>query len=331
MSIMSENSGVRGPIDVSGGARSAIDHHKLSMVLGGIGVVGILAAFIWWLTFYLDVGKGTDFGPGDAVQCLFVTVGQCVVVKRIAGAYGSIAYEPILLWVSAALLLVAWRIRSSISGGASPLEASEKSSKALLSYSHPQFLKAPQDLAAGLFLIALAFFALWLGSSLNPGTLRQMGPGMLPRAVAVLIALTGFGLIAMSFISDGPKIGFVAIRGPLFITLGILCFGLTIRGFQIPLPCSIGVQPYFALPLPWCGVTIPTPALGLLGAGPLAILISGFASKETKWKELVIFAVCMTTFCLLLFKGISLPNSAGGWTTYGLNLPIPLAPWLLGY
>lgn len=177
-------------------------------------------------------------------------------------------------------------------------------------------VKAPQDLAAGLFLIALALFALWLGSSLNPGTLRQMGPGMLPRAVSVLIALTGAGLIASSFISHGPKIGFIAIRGPLFITLGILAFGLTIRGFQIPLPG---------------GASIPTPALGLLGAGPLAIMISGFASAETKWKELAIFAVCMTTFCLLLFKGISLPNGAGGWTTYGLNLPIPLAPWLLGY
>ncbi|MBN9060966.1 MAG: hypothetical protein BGP06_16990 [Rhizobiales bacterium 65-9] len=176
-------------------------------------------------------------------------------------------------------------------------------------------VKAPQDMAAGVFLLALALFALWLGSSLNPGTMRSMGPGMLPRIVSVMMGATGIILVIGSLIWRGPPIDTIAFRGPFFITLGILVFGLTIRGFQIPLPG---------------GGALSTPALGLLGAGPLAILVAGLASPETRWKDLAIFAICMTAFCLALFKGVAIPTSSG-WTTYGLNLPIPLAPWLLGY
>lgn len=164
-------------------------------------------------------------------------------------------------------------------------------------------VKAPQDLAAGLFLIAVALFALWLGSNLNPGTVRQMGPGMLPRAVSVMIGITGLSLVVGSLLWRGPRIGAIPFRGPIFITLAILAFGLTVRGFRIPLPGGAGLT---------------TPALGLLGAGPLAILISGLASEETKWRDLLIFAVVMTTFCWLLFKA-------------ALNLPIPLIPLIFGY
>jgi hypothetical protein len=164
-------------------------------------------------------------------------------------------------------------------------------------------VKAPQDLAAGVFLIALALFALWLASSLNAGTMRAMGPGMLPRAVAVLVGLCGVVLAVGAFVWRGPAIGHIPWRGPVFIALGIGAFGLTIRGYRIPLPGGAGLQ---------------TPALGLVGAGPLAIMIAGLASSETRWFDLVIFTAVMTTFCFLLFK-------------VALKLPIPLAPFLIGY
>ena len=60
------------------------------------------------------------------------------------------------------------------------------------------------------------------------------------------------------------------------------------------------------------------PALGVTGATPLAILISGAASRETRWRDLVVFAIVLTTFCAVLFRFL-------------LGLPLPLAPWLLGY
>jgi putative tricarboxylic transport membrane protein len=58
--------------------------------------------------------------------------------------------------------------------------------------------------------------------------------------------------------------------------------------------------------------------LGLIVAGPLVIVISAFASSEVRWPETLLFGAVMTVFCIGLFK-------------FALGLPIPLAPWLIGY
>jgi putative tricarboxylic transport membrane protein len=58
--------------------------------------------------------------------------------------------------------------------------------------------------------------------------------------------------------------------------------------------------------------------LGLVVAGPLAIAGAAFASSEVRWRETLVFGGLMTVFCIGLFK-------------FALGLPIPLAPWLLGY
>ena len=58
--------------------------------------------------------------------------------------------------------------------------------------------------------------------------------------------------------------------------------------------------------------------LGLVVAGPLAIVIGAFASNEVRWERTLVFGALMTAFCIGLFK-------------FALGLPIPLAPWLIGY
>ncbi len=55
---------------------------------------------------------------------------------------------------------------------------------------------------------------------------------------------------------------------------------------------------------------VPIPG-GLMVAGPLVVLISGFAEPELRWRELIIFMLIMNAFCIGLFR-------------YALNLPIPL-------
>jgi putative tricarboxylic transport membrane protein len=149
-------------------------------------------------------------------------------------------------------------------------------------------LKSSQDTAAGLFLIALALFALWQGADLPAGTLNQMGPGMLPRALAVITGLCGLALLIQSFRTGGAPLDRWALRGPICILGAAVAFGLTVR------------------------------PLGLALAGPIAVIIGGFASHETRLVETAIFGVIMTAFCVGLFK-------------FALGLPIPLAPWLLGY
>jgi hypothetical protein len=158
-------------------------------------------------------------------------------------------------------------------------------------------IRSTQDLAAGIFMIVLGGLALILASDLPMGTLRQLGPGMLPKAFAVICVALGVLQILGSLRYSGESLTAFSWRGVFFV-LGAACvFALTIRGF------SIG--------------PINVPALGMLVSGPLVVLVSGFAATDVRPKELLIFAIAMTLGCALLFK-------------YGLSLPIPLAPWLLG-
>ena len=141
-------------------------------------------------------------------------------------------------------------------------------------------IRAQQDFAAGLFLVAIALFAIWQASDLPLGTLRSMGPGMLPLAVAVMVGLGGVMLMVFSFFEDGPALERFHWRGPFFILGGILLFALTIR------------------------------TAGLIVAGPLAMIFGSMASEEFRWKETVIFAAAMTAVCIALFKfalGLPIP------------------------
>lgn len=149
-------------------------------------------------------------------------------------------------------------------------------------------IRAPQEFAAGLFLIFVAVIAFWQGADLSLGTMRQLGPGMLPRILTLAIATFGVVMVILSLRHDGQALERWSLRGPLFVLAAVVVFGLTVR------------------------------TLGLAVAGPLVIVIGGFASRETRLVESVIFAIVITAFCLLLFKAI-------------LSLPVPVAPWLLGY
>lgn len=149
-------------------------------------------------------------------------------------------------------------------------------------------IRGPQEFAAGVFLIALAIIAFWQAADLSLGTMRQLGPGMLPRVLIICTGLCGLVLLILSFLHDGSPLERWGLRGPLFVLGAVVLFGLTIR------------------------------PLGLAVAGPLVIIVGSFASHESRLIESVIFGVVMTGFCLLLFKVL-------------LTLPIPVAPWLLGF
>jgi putative tricarboxylic transport membrane protein len=142
-------------------------------------------------------------------------------------------------------------------------------------------IRHPQDFAAGATLLAIAAFFLWAGSDLRTGRLAAMGPGMLPRVLSALVALTGVALLVISLLKDGEGLGRWPLRGPVLLCLGIVGFALTIR------------------------------ELGLVVAGPVVTLVSGAASPETRVRELLLFAVLVTAFCVGLFR-------------YVLQLPIPI-------
>jgi len=154
-------------------------------------------------------------------------------------------------------------------------------------------IRSPQSFAGGIVLLALAALALWLTRDLAQGSLRAMGPAMLPDWLAVGVGLSGLALIVLAFCKAGEALERWSLRGPLLVLLAILAFAVTIR------PFSFG--------------TLALPGLGLVVAGPLAILIGGFASPEARLRELVLLALTLTPFCMLLFGDM-------------LNLPIPIFP-----
>ncbi len=154
-------------------------------------------------------------------------------------------------------------------------------------------IRAPQNLMGGLLLLALAALALWLTRNLDQGTLRAMGPAMLPRWLAIGVGLCGVALVVSAFLTKGDRLERWSLRGPLLVMLAVVAFAVTIRPFSFG-----GVQ---------------TPGLGMVVAGPLAILIGGHASSEVRLRDLVILALTLTPFCMVLFGDL-------------LNLPIPIFP-----
>lgn len=158
------------------------------------------------------------------------------------------------------------------------------------------FIRCPQSLVGGLLLIGLAGLALWLAKDLAQGSLQAVGPGLLPRWLAYGVGLSGFALLAFAFIKDGQALERWTLRGPFFVIAAIVAFAVTIRSF------SFG--------------SFSSPTLGLVVAGPLSIVIAGFATSEARLRELVILGLTLTPFCMLLFGDM-------------LNLPIPLFPQAL--
>jgi hypothetical protein len=133
-------------------------------------------------------------------------------------------------------------------------------------------IRAPQDFAAGVALLALSAIALWATADLAEGRFYAVGPALVPRAVGTLLALIGCGLLAVSLLKKGQALSRWTLRGPLFVFIALVAFAFSIR------------------------------TVGLALAGPAVAVISGAASPETRPRELVVFALLVTAVCIALFR-----------------------------
>jgi hypothetical protein len=161
-------------------------------------------------------------------------------------------------------------------------------------------VKSPQDMFAGLFVIAFGLFCLWASSNLTGGRGANLGPGSFPRGLSFLLMAVGSIIVVQALTVVGPRLEAWSIRGPVFLLGSVLLFAATIRGTTLNIP---GI-----------GRTDLIPPLGLIVAGPLTLILASLATTERNWFQTIVFAVCMTAFCVLLFK-------------VALRLPIPVAPW----
>jgi putative tricarboxylic transport membrane protein len=152
----------------------------------------------------------------------------------------------------------------------------------------PRVSRISRDIIAGLFLVLLAAAAYFGIRDLPLGDPSGIGPGLVPKLVAGLIALLGLFIVALGLPSTSARLERFSLRGPLFVLGAVVLFGSLVR------------------------------PLGIAVAGPVAVIFAGAADRTTRPVELIVFALVLSALSIGLFK-------------YALRLPIPLAPFLLGY
>ena len=135
----------------------------------------------------------------------------------------------------------------------------------------PKWIRGPQDFIGGLALVAIALFALWASSDLQGMRGFSFGAGTAPRMFGVLLLGLGIAVMAVGLLTEGPHLAKYHWRGPLFVSLSILSFALTIR------------------------------PMGLVVTAFASFLISALGTAETKWRETIVVGMALTAFCSLLF------------------------------
>ena len=135
----------------------------------------------------------------------------------------------------------------------------------------PTWIKGPQDFFGGLALVAIALFALWASSDLQGMRGFSFGAGTAPRMFGYLLLALGAAITVVGILTEGPRLAVYAWRGPLFVSLAILCFAASIR------------------------------PMGMIFSAMASFMIAALGTHETQWKETFIVGVCLTAFCALLF------------------------------
>lgn len=144
-------------------------------------------------------------------------------------------------------------------------------------------IKSPLDFGGGFFLLGIAIIGYIGAFNLPFGHMSSIGSGLLPKSVAVLVGVFGIGLILQSLFVHGDRLEAWGIRGPIFVLGSVLLFAFTIR------------------------------TLGLAFAGPITVIVSSFADRNTRPLEIVIYSIVLTVLSIGLFKFL-------------LRLPIPIFP-----
>ena len=135
----------------------------------------------------------------------------------------------------------------------------------------PKWVRGPQDFVGGLALMAIALFALWASSDLQGMHGFSFGAGTAPRMFAVLLLGLGAAIALVGILVEGQHLATYHWRGPLFVSLSILSFAVTIR------------------------------PLGLVISAMASLMIAALGTPETRWKETIIVGICLTAFCSFLF------------------------------
>ena len=83
-----------------------METRQLGRTLVTVGIIGVVVAVIWWLSFYSQISSGIGGGGGAPLQCLFSSSGPCGLVSGVAEMAGYVSYSPAVLWISLIVLVI---------------------------------------------------------------------------------------------------------------------------------------------------------------------------------------------------------------------------------
>src|SRR5881398_2090639 len=92
----------------------------------------------------------------------------------------------------------------------------------------PKCVKGPQDFVGGIAMMAIALFALWASSDLQGMHGFSFGAGTAPRMFAVLLLGLGAAIALVGILVEGQHLATYHWRGPLFVSLAIVTFAISI-------------------------------------------------------------------------------------------------------
>ncbi|GAA5071490.1 tripartite tricarboxylate transporter TctB family protein [Roseibacterium beibuensis] len=108
-------------------------------------------------------------------------------------------------------------------------------------------MKVAKTIAPGLGIMALGLAFLWFGRGYPVGTMRSMGPGMFPMALASLAIGTGALIVLSDFLRGGEQDLEFRWRGVFAVLGALICFaflleraGLLITGLLAVVILAIG-------------------------------------------------------------------------------------------
>jgi hypothetical protein len=140
------------------------------------------------------------------------------------------------------------------------------------------------DLAFAAFLVALGALAFVLAGELSVGTAAAMGPGYVPRGLALIIMIYG----------------------------GILGLRAVFAGWQA-LP-EIAWRPLLLLAAAVALFAILLPVAGLAVTSLAVVICAGFAAYDVRLRENALLALALAIFAVLLFVTVlGLPIPIWPW------------------
>lgn len=144
-----------------------------------------------------------------------------------------------------------------------------------------------REVVCGALFVAIAALFAYGTVDLSMGNAIRMGPGYFPLMLAIILGGLGLIIVAKGLGRAQSPIGGIPWRGLLFISLGPIVFGLTVRG--------LGVAPAIAL----------------------VALIATLASSKATLKLALAISLGLTAFCVVVFSyGLGLPYALlGPWIT----------------